>query len=220
MVTCLISACDLWPKQLEPLAESISEQVSGDTTALLLGGDVVVIDVAGSPSYQIAEAELEILATGIAEQAIESTARPLESIAVTFYEDQVTGDSEKMREFIFVVMNGRPVLQPYAGANATGPLTDPEIQAAVERMDRSSDSLGRSLTREHKDCVLSEMQRRARDAGDPGTLDPATVEYLTSETWGLLDASAKRIFLAQALLSDSLFTCAGRLRKSGLNSGE
>jgi hypothetical protein len=71
MVAISVSACDLWPKELGSLAESITQQVSGDTTAWLLGGDVVVIDVAGSPSYRILQSELEALATGIAEQAIE-----------------------------------------------------------------------------------------------------------------------------------------------------
>jgi hypothetical protein len=50
LAAILVSACDLWSDELKPSAESIERQVAGDTTAWLLGGDVVVINVAGSPS--------------------------------------------------------------------------------------------------------------------------------------------------------------------------
>jgi hypothetical protein len=219
LVAILVSACDLWPNELEPLAESISRQVSGDTTTWLLGGDVVVIDVAGSPSYQMPQSELEVLAAGIAEQAIAYSASRLESIVITFYEVQVSDDPDKMREFIFLVMKDRPVLQPYLSPNATGPLTDEEIQAAIERMGQSYDQLGKSLTEEHRECVLGELQRRARDVGDPETLDLATVDFLTSEAWYLLDASGKRIFLAQAIMTEASFSCAGP-RKAETSSGK
>jgi hypothetical protein len=208
LVAILVSACDLWPKELKPLAASIQRQVSGDTTAWLLGGDVVMINVTGSPSYRKPRSELEALATGIAEQAIEYSAAPLESIVITFYEGQVSDDPEKMSEFIFLVWKDSPVLQPYLPHNATGPLTKEELQAAVDLMDQSYDRRETSLSDEHRECVVEELERRARDAADPETLDPATVEFLTSETWYLLDASARRIFLAQAILSKALFHCA------------
>lgn len=98
-----------------------------------------------------------------------------------------------------------------------GPLTEEEIQAAVDRMDQSYDRLGKSLTEEHRGCVLAELERGAGDAGDPETLDPASVEFLTPETWCLLDASAKRIFLAQAITSKAFFFCASP-RKTEVNS--
>jgi hypothetical protein len=122
-----------------------------------------------------------------------------------------------MRELIFLVWKDSPVLQPYLPPNATGPLTKEELQAAVDLMDQSYDRLEKPLTEEHRKCVLEELERRARDAGDPETLDLATVEFLTSETWELLDASAKRIFLAQAITSKALFFCASP-RKAEMSS--
>ncbi len=208
LAAILTSACDILPNQLKPFEESLEQQVSGDATVWLLGGDVLVIDVVGSPSYWMQETELGGLATEIAEQAMEYAEKPLESIAITFYEGRVTDDPDKEREFIFLIMKHRPVLQPYLPRNATGPLADEEIQAAIVRMDQSYEQLEKSLTDEHRECVLKTLERRATDAGDPETLDPATVEFLTSETWYLLDASAKRIFLAQALMSEALFSCA------------
>jgi len=209
MVAISVSACDLWPKELGSLAESITQQVSGDTTAWLLGGDVVVINVAGSPSYRILQSELEALATGIAEQAIEYSTAPLESIAITFYEGEVSENSEKMREFIFLVMEKRPVLQPYLDLDAMGPLTADEIEVAIYRLDEAYDQLGKSLTGEYRKCVLAEAEKRAHDAGDPETLDPGSVEFLAAEPWYVLDGFSKRIFLAQAIMSKALFICTG-----------
>lgn len=213
----LVGACDFWPNELKPFAESVARQVSGDTTAWLLGGDVLVINVAGSPSYRMPQSELVVLATGIAEQAIEYAAAPLESIVITFFEGQVSDDPEKMREFIFLVFKDRPVLQPYLPPNATGPLTEEELQAAVERMDQSYDRLEKPLTEGSRECVLKELERRAREAGDPETLDPAAAEFPASETWYLLDASAKRLFLAQALTSKAVFFCAS-VQRAEINS--
>ena len=81
LAAVLVSACDFWPRDLEPLAESVSRQVSGEATAWLLGGDVVVIDVTNSPLYRAVQPELEAQATAIAEQAIAFIEAPLESIA-------------------------------------------------------------------------------------------------------------------------------------------
>lgn len=200
LLALLVSACDFWPRQLEPLAETISRQVSGETTAWLLGGDVLVINVEGSPAYRANQPELEALAAGIAEQAVASAAAPLESIVITFYEGAVSEDPESMREFIFLVLENRPVLQPYLDVDATGPLTHDEIQAVIDR-------LGESVTGEQRDCVLGEMAERARVAGDPETLDPANVEFVSAEFWEYLDAFGKRLMLAQAIATNAMFAC-------------
>jgi len=203
LVAILVSACDFWPKDLKPLAELIGQQVSGETTAWLVGGDVIVITVASSPFYQATQQELEAQATEIAEQAMGFTEAPLESIAITFYEGEVSDDPEKMREFIFLVMENRPVLQPYFDVDATGPLTPDEIQAAIDR-------LGETLAEDQRECVRGEVEQRARDAGDPETLDSESVEFLTAETWDELDAFGKRLILTGAITTEALFVCAQR----------
>ncbi|MBT8058242.1 MAG: hypothetical protein KJO33_01530 [Gammaproteobacteria bacterium] len=207
LAAILLSACDFWPKDLEPLAESIGRQVSGETTAWLVSGDSIVINVANSPSYRMPQSELEAQATGIAEQAIGYSEAPLEAVVITYYEGEVSDDLEKMREFIFLVMENRPVLQPNLDLDATGPLTVDEIQAAMDRLDESYDSLGKSLAGEHRECVVEEVEKRARDAGDPDTLDPASVEFLTPETWNALDSFGKRLILTQAITTKALFAC-------------
>lgn len=199
----LVSACDFWPKDLKPLAESISEQVSGETTAWLLGGDSIVVNVANSPRYRATQSDLEALATEIAGQAIEFSQAPLEAIAITFFEGAVSDDPEKMREFIFVVLENRPILQPDLDVNATGPLTLDEVQAAVER-------LGESVTDEQRECVLGEMEKRADIAGDPETIDPSSEEFLSAvstDTWNNLDSFGKRIILTQVITTKALFFC-------------
>lgn len=201
LVAALVSGCDFWPRDLKPLAESISQQVSGETTAWLLGGDVVVITVAGSALYQAVQAELEAQATDIAEQAIRFTEAPLESIAITFYEGEVSDKREKMREFIFLVMENRPVLQPYLDVDATGPLTLDEIQGALDR-------LGEALAEGQRECVLEEAKKRAHDAGDPARLNPEDLKFLTAETWNELDPFGKRLILTGAITTKALFVCA------------
>lgn len=203
LVAVLVSGCDFWPRDLKPLAESISQQVSGETTAWLIGGDVVVITVAGSALYQAAPSELEAQATEIADQAIRFIEAPLESIAITFYDGVVSDDREKRREFIFLVMENRPALQPYLDLDATGPLTLDEIQAALDR-------LGETLAGDQRKCVLEEAKKRAQDAGDPATLNPEDVEFLTAETWNVLDAFGKRLTLTAAITTKALFDCAQR----------
>ena len=198
--TILVGACDLLLSELGPLADSVSQQVSGETTAWLMGGDVFVIEVAGSPLYQATQPELEAQATRIAEQAIEFTASRLESIIITFYEAEVTDAEEQMREFFFLVMENRPVLQPDLDVDATGPLTPGEIEAAMDR-------LGEKLPENQRECVREELVRRAHDAGDPELLDPANVSFLTAETWNTLDAFSKRLFLSAALETEAMFAC-------------
>ena len=199
--TILVGACDLLLSELGPFADSVSQQVSGETTAWLMGGDVVVIEVAGSPLYQANQPELEAQATRIAEQAIEFTESRLESILITFYEAEVTDTEEQKREFFFLVMENRPVLQPDLDVDATGPLTPGEIQAAMDR-------LGEKLPENQRACVREELVRRAHDAGDPELLDPANVNFLTAETWNKLDAFSKRLFLSAALETEAMFACA------------
>lgn len=201
LLAVLLSACDLWPRDLEALAESIGEQASGEATAWLVGGDVLVIDVAGSPLFRAELSELEAQATGIAEQAIALTPGPLESIVITLYEHSVSNDEDKAREFIFVVVDDQPVLQPYLDTEATGPLTPGEIDAGIQR-------LGDALPDDQRACVREEVEKHARAAGDPELLDPASVEFLTAGTWNSLDAFGKRLILVQALTTEALFSCA------------
>lgn len=210
LITLLVSACDLWPRELKPLAKSIASQAEGEATAWLLGGDMVAIDVANSPGYRMSRTELEALAAGIAEQAIAYSDAPLESILVTFHEGAASGDPEKSREFVFLVTENRPVLQPTFDFDASGPLTADEIQAAIDRIEESYEDLGKPLAPEHRECLVAEMEQRARHAGDPETLDPADVEFLGEKSWHGLDAFGKRLFLAQAITSKALFVCAAR----------
>jgi len=200
LVAVLVSACDFWPRDLKPLAELISQQVSGEATAWLVSADIIVITVANSPFYQAAQKELEAQATDIAEQAIGFTEVHLESIAITFFEGEVSEDGEKMRDFIFLVMENRPVLQPNLDVDATGPLTVDEIQAAIDR-------LGETLAEDQRECVRGEVEKGAHDAGDPETLDPENVEFLTAETWTELDGFSKRLFLTVAITTKALFVC-------------
>jgi hypothetical protein len=203
LLVFLVSACDFWPKNLDQLAESINARVSGRTTAWLVSGDIIVIDVAGSPLYSAAEPDLEAVATEIAEQAIGVSEAQLESIAITFHEGEISDDPNTMREFIFLVMENRPVLQPDLDFDATGPLTPDEVHSAI-------DNLGDSLTEEQKECARQEMEKRAVAAGDPQTLDPASHEFLSdlpAENWAALDAFGKRIILIQALTTEAVFFC-------------
>ncbi|MBT8049033.1 MAG: hypothetical protein HKN57_03310 [Xanthomonadales bacterium] len=185
------------------MAESIAQQVSGETTAWLVGRNVVVIDVASSPLYRADPLELETMATDIAKQTIAFSTAPLESIAITFHEGAVSADPGKTREYIFLVMENRPVLQPYLDYDATGPLTHYEVQAAFDR-------LGESLPEEQRGCVLKEMEMRAGAAGDPETLDPMSLEFLSAESWDDLGAFNRRIILAQAITARALFVCASK----------
>ena len=98
LTAILISACGFWPEELEPLAASITREVSGEATAWRLGGDVVVINVANSPLYRKDSAELQTAATDIAAQAIAFAAVPLASVSVTFHEGDVSEEAEKMRD--------------------------------------------------------------------------------------------------------------------------
>jgi len=206
LAALLLSACDFWPRELEPLAESVAEQVSGATTAWLVGGDVLLIDVAGSPLYAQPLPDLERSASGLADQAVAFTTGPLESIVITFHEGEVSDDPDRTREFIFLVLEGRPVLQPPLELGATGPLTAAELEAAVDR-------LGERASEDRRACVLGEAQERARAAGDPETLDSenvASMQIMPAATWAALDAAGRRLFLAQMIITEALFDCVSR----------
>jgi hypothetical protein len=107
-----------------------------------------------------------------------------------------------MREFLFLVLESRPVLQPPLVFDASGPLQPEELQAAIDR-------LGESLTEERQACVRAELEQSASAAGDPETLDPETIELLPATNWRLLDEFGRRLILAQALTTQALFDCAG-----------
>lgn len=202
MMAVLASACDFWPRNLEPLTESIARQVSGETTAWRVGGDVVVITVAGSPLYGGDPTELATAATRVAAQAIEFSTVPLESVVITFHETEVSEDPETTREFIFLVEGDRPALQPHMDFDATGPLTVTEVRNLM------IDRMVEPLSDEQRECVLREVEERARAAGDPETLDPATVELLPAENWDRVDAFGRRLVLAQAIATKAFFVCA------------
>ena len=207
LTAMLAAGCEFWPRNLEQLAQSIGQKVSAETTAWLAGGDVVVIDVAGSPLNRAPRDELEIVATGIAEQAIAFVDVPLESVVVSFHAGEASANPDKPREFIFLVVENRPVLQPAIDLDATGALTAEEIQAAMSRIEDAYESLGKPIAEEHRECLLAEVEQRARDAGDPEQLDPASVELLPTRTWPALDAFGKRLALVQAITTKALFVC-------------
>ena len=200
LLAVLVSACDFWPRDLEALADSIGEQTSGEAIAWLVGGDVLLITVTGSPLFQADPSKLETKATEIAEQAMAFDPAPLESIVITFYEHSIFDDEDTAREFIFVVVDGLPTLQPFLDVEATGPLTPGEIDAVLEHLDDT-------LPDDQKACVRDEVETRAHAAGDPELLDPASVEFLTAETWNGLNAFGKRLILVQALTTEALFSC-------------
>lgn len=200
LASILLSACDLWPRELKPLADSITKQVSGETIVWLAGGDVVVIDIAASPLYTEDESVLEIIATDIAEETIAFVEVQLESIAITFHQGAISQDEDTMRDFIFVVKDNRPELQPYIDFDATGPLTSEEIRTFIEQM-------GESVTGNQKNCAVVEAEKHAVAAGDPDTLDPATMEGLSAESWNILDPYSKRLILAQLIITEALFYC-------------
>lgn len=199
-----LGACNFWPKDLDELSNTITEQLGGKTTAWRVGGDVVVISIEGSPAWSDSPEVLESKATGIATQAIGYVEVPLESIVITFYEDVVTDHAEKIREFIFLVVDDSPVLQPSFDLNASGPLTLDELQTLF------LDGMEDVLKDENRACVLNEVELLASRYGDPETLDPAEIDYLSADTWQVLDGFSKRLILGQAIVTDASFTCAQR----------
>jgi hypothetical protein len=125
---------------------------------------------------------------------------------VTFHESEITDDEAKMREFMFLIEDERPVLQPALITKTTGPLSAQEIEVFFEQ-------LGESTAAAEKECMLREMARSAAVAGDPETLDPSTLELLEPmppATWRALDATGRRLILAQLLTSEALFDCVSQ----------
>lgn len=60
---------------------------------------------------------------------------------------------------------------------------------------------------EQSECVFKQIEARARAAGDSGTLDPTTVEFLPAEGWDRLDSFGRRIILAQVIVTKALMVC-------------
>ena len=84
---------------------------------------------------------------------------------------------------------------------ATGPLTLEEVEANfLSRMDTD-------MTEAERECLNREVAERARAAGDPETLDPATVELLPAEHWDELDADGRRLILSQVIVTAAAFAC-------------
>ena len=103
-----ISACHIMPKELPELAELISDRGYGNTTAWLLGGNVVAINIEDAPQFNAPQKSLEKAALLMAELSIKHVSTPLESISVTFYPHEISDDPESMRELIFLVRDNRP----------------------------------------------------------------------------------------------------------------
>ena len=86
--------------------------------------------------------------------------------------------------------------------DAKGPLTLAEVRANfIDRMDMPLEGARRA-------CVFREIEQRARAAGDPEILDPATVELVPAEQWKDVGAFGRRLVLAQAIVTKALFVCA------------
>lgn len=201
LLLVLLSACGYWPEELEALASALTEQMSAETTAWRVGRDVVVIDVAGAPLFRASDSEAESAATEMAAQAIAYVEVPLSGVSITFHEREVSDEADRLREYVFLVQDGRPVLQPSLDFSATGPLTLEEIEANFLSLREQP------LSEAREACLLREVEARAQAAGDPETLDPAAVELLPADSWQLLDAAGRRLILMQAITTKASFVC-------------
>lgn len=85
--------------------------------------------------------------------------------------------------------------------DAAGPLTLGEVQSNFLAF------MEKPLTGRRQECVFKEIEERVRAAGDPATLDPATVELLPAHQWGQLDPVDKRILLTQAIVTKAYLVC-------------
>lgn len=86
----------------------------------------------------------------------------------------------------------------------TGPLTLEEVRVnLVDRMDTE-------LSEARRECVYREIQASAAAAGDPESLDPATVEAMPTKSWSSLDADGKRLILSQVLTTNAFRACPRR----------
>ncbi len=85
--------------------------------------------------------------------------------------------------------------------DATGPLTWEEVEAnSVSRMELD-------MSAERRACLRREVDALALAAGDPETLDPATMEFLPEQGWAHLGAAGRRLILTQAIVTEALFDC-------------
>lgn len=85
--------------------------------------------------------------------------------------------------------------------DATGPLTWAEIEAnSVSRMELD-------MSAERRACLRREVESLARTAGDPETLDPASMEFVPEQGWAHLGAAGRRLILTQAIVTEALFDC-------------
>lgn len=118
-----LTGCEYVPERLSALKASVEARTDGDVEAWRLGGDVVVVHVAGSPHYDAPEPELAALSEAIAREALQAVDVPLESIAVTFHEDSVSLDEARQRLMLFVVRGEvlERIAVPHAVAGAEGP---------------------------------------------------------------------------------------------------
>lgn len=86
--------------------------------------------------------------------------------------------------------------------DAKGPLTLEEVKTNL------MDQIDKPFQEIRRECIDREIEKRAQAAGDPETLDPATIELLPSEHWESVGAFGRRLVLAQAILTKALFVCA------------
>lgn len=95
-----------------------------------------------------------------------------------------------------------PAAQPF---DADGELTEAELNyflADLQEATNISDTVD--------ECIKGQAERRAGIAGDPETLDPATLS-LPEGDWVALEKSDKRLILAQFVVTDaSVFCTTGR----------
>ena len=88
--------------------------------------------------------------------------------------------------------------------SATGPLTLEELQV------NPPTNVAMWISDEAEACALQEIERLANEAGDPETLNPQDVEYLSRvdlEQWRSFSPHMRRVLLAQAITSRAYAAC-------------
>lgn len=86
--------------------------------------------------------------------------------------------------------------------NASGPLTMQELQVNIPK------ELDALYTPRMRNCFFERIEELSASAGDPETLDPASVAYLPKDgSWEELSAFHKRNILAQAIVSRAGALC-------------
>ena len=88
---------------------------------------------------------------------------------------------------------------------STGPLTLEELQIHLP------DKLDKFLNNESRACFFREVARRAKEAGDPTTLDPDAFPYWQGKVdqtqWNQHTRYTQRVLLAQAIVSWGMMDC-------------